>query len=160
MGGWQGEREMSDVCSQRYSCHLSDMWTNQHHLGSGDDVDEVYIDHQNHFYKSPGQHLHNHDKFDHLCWSSVPRCPAYQWTIEEWWRPRTRNLRDPPPPLLNEESSVLSSMRNTISILTMRAEFSEELAVNSVQQNFTRPLSKLMWWLWYRGLGCWWCWGC
>ena len=76
-------REMSDVCSQRYSCHLSDMWTNQHHHGSGDDVDEVYIDHQNHFYKSPGQHLHNHDKFDHLRWSSVPRCPAYQWTIEE-----------------------------------------------------------------------------
>ena len=34
-------------------------------------------------FKSPGQHNHNHDKFDHLCWSSVPRCPAYQWTIEE-----------------------------------------------------------------------------
>ena len=79
-----GEREMSDVCSQRYSCHLSDMWTNQHHHGNGDDVDEVYIDHQNHFYKRPGQqHHHNHDKFDHLRWSSVPRCPAYQWTIEE-----------------------------------------------------------------------------
>ena len=58
-----------------------------HHHGSGDDVhdvDEVYIDHQNHFYKGPGQqHHHNHDKFDHLRWSSVPRCPAYQWTIEE-----------------------------------------------------------------------------